>query len=180
MEQQNATELFLILKALSFAADKHKNQRRKNIKATPYINHPIDVAQTLCGSGGVSDITVLCAAVLHDTLEDTETTPEELKELFGEKVLSIVSEVTDDKKLPKKERKDLQISHAPNLSREAKLVKLADKICNLRDILFDPPAAWTKSRKREYIAWAVRVVNGLRGVNTPLEKIFDSLIEKPV
>ena len=120
------------IKAVSFAAEKHKNQRRKDAQASPYINHPIALADVLVNEGGVANLDALCAAILHDTLEDTNTTAKELSDLFGEKIASIVLEVTDNKLLEKSERKLKQIEHAPHISHEAKLVKLADKICNLR------------------------------------------------
>ena len=116
--------------------------------------------------------------MLHDTIEDTQTTAEELTKAFGKNVASIVSEVTDDKALPKAERKLQQIAHAAHSSHEAKLVKLADKICNLRDILASPPAGWDNKRKQEYFEWAAKVVGGIRGSNSKLEKIFDALLEK--
>jgi guanosine-3',5'-bis(diphosphate) 3'-pyrophosphohydrolase len=163
----------LLLRAISFAADKHKNQRRKDVEATPYINHPIALASVLRDEGGVTDPMILAAAILHDTIEDTETTRYELEMLFGEKVASIVSEVTDDKKLDKAERKRLQIEHAASASVEAKCVKIADKICNLRNILVAPPADWSESRKIEYFDWAKRVVDGTRGCNLRLERVFD-------
>ena len=138
----------LILKAMLFAAYKHRDQRRKGADASPYINHPIAVANVLANEGGVRDPIVLCAAALHDTIEDTETTAEELTASFGPSVAAIVLEVTDDKSLEKHVRKRLQIEHAPHLSDEAKLVKLADKICNLRDVLASPPAGWPPECKR--------------------------------
>jgi guanosine-3',5'-bis(diphosphate) 3'-pyrophosphohydrolase len=162
-----------VLKALAFAARKHSDQRRKDAQASPYINHPIALANVLRNEGGVADAVVLCAALLHDTMEDTETTPDELEREFGKRVRDIVLEVTDDKRLPKKERKRLQVEHAPRLSRAAKLVKLADKICNLRDITENPPAAWDLTRQQEYFDWAREVVDGLRGVHPELEKAFD-------
>src|ERR1700741_5617200 len=124
------SELALLLEALAFAAHKHRDQRRKDAEASPYINHPIALADVLVNEGGVSDIEVLCAALLHDTVEDTATTPEELAGAFGSRVARIVAEVTDDKALSKAERKRLQVEHAGGLSPEAKLGKLADKICN--------------------------------------------------
>ena len=165
----------LFLKALVFAADKHKNQRRKDADASPYINHPIALANILVNEGGVTDINVLCGAILHDTIEDTETTKEELIQQFGEKITSIVLDVTDDKTLLKAERKLKQIEHASHASHEAKLVKLADKISNMRDILASPPRDWTEDRKKEYFDWAGKVIDQIRGTNSKLENIFDSL-----
>ena len=163
------------VKAVAFAADKHRNQRRTDAEASPYINHPIALANVLANEGGVDDVTVLCAAVLHDTIEDTETTPEELQAFFGPKVASVVMEVTDDKSLEKSLRKQRQVEHAPHISTEAKLVKLADKISNLRDIIASPPADWSAERKQAYFEWAARVVAGLRGVHPGLESVFDGL-----
>ena len=168
----------VFIKAVAFAAEKHRNQRRKDADASPYINHPIALANVLANEGGVVDATVLCAAVLHDTIEDTETTADELKQLFGDKVTSIVLEVTDDKALAKEVRKEEQVRHAPHISTEAKLVKLADKICNLRDILASPPADWSAERKQAYFEWAARVVAGLRGIHPELEAVFDGLLAR--
>ena len=166
-------EFGLLLKALAFAAHKHRDQRRKDPEASPYINHPIALADVLVNEGGVTDIEVLCAALLHDTLEDTDTSISELERAFGTRIARIVEEVTDDKALPRAERKRLQIEHAPRLSRQAKLVKLADKICNLRDVAQRPPEGWDLARRREYFDWAKRVVDGLRGTHAGLEAAFD-------
>ena len=163
----------LLLRALAFAAHKHRDQRRKDAEASPYINHPIALAEVLAGEGGVADIEVLAAALLHDTIEDTDTTMEELREQFGARIAGMVGEVTDDKELPKADRKRLQIEHASGLSRGAKLVKLADKICNLRDVAERPPAKWDLERRREYFEWARRVIDGLRGTHPGLEAAFD-------
>lgn len=164
----------LVLKALAFAAHKHRDQRRKDPRASPYINHPIALANVLMNEAGVRDTKVICAALLHDTVEDTQTTPEELEEHFGRAVRDIVLEVTDDKNLPKAERKRLQIVKAKGLSRRAKLVKLADKICNLRDIAESPPADWDLKRQQEYYDWAKRVIDRLRGAHPRLEAAFDA------
>lgn len=164
-----------IVRAAQFAAEKHKNQRRKDLDASPYINHPLALASVLAVEGGVESPEVICAALLHDTIEDTETTADELTAIFGDKVTGIVLEVTDDKCLDKDVRKEEQVRHAPYISPEAKLVKLADKICNLRDILASPPADWSSQRKRAYFEWAVRVVAGLRGVHAGLESTFDDI-----
>ena len=162
-----------LITALAFAADKHRNQRRKDASASPYINHPIALANLLLNEAGIEDQRVLIAAILHDTIEDTDTTEQELVKHFGKDVADIVVEVTDDKTLPKAERKRLQIEHAAHISRRAKLVKLADKICNLRDITASPPVGWSLDRKREYVDWAKAVVDRLRGVHPGLEHQFD-------
>jgi guanosine-3',5'-bis(diphosphate) 3'-pyrophosphohydrolase len=172
------SEVPQLFDALAFAADKHRMQRRKDAEASPYINHPIALARVLSNEAGMSETIVLSAALLHDTLEDTNTTEEELRARFGETVTGIVVEVTDDKSLEKNMRKALQIEHAPRLSREAKLVKLADKICNLRDVAETPPASWSLKRRQEYFDWAKQVVDGLRGVHPKLEALFDSAYAK--
>lgn len=166
-------DLAAVLKALHFSADKHRDQRRKNVEASPYINHPIEVAELLARIAGVTDLVTLQAAILHDTLEDTNTTPQELEEAFGADVRGVVEEVTDDKTLEKAERKRLQVEHAPHVSARAKLVKLADKIVNVRDVTEHPPAKWPIERRREYLDWTERVVAGLRGCNPALEALYD-------
>lgn len=165
-----------LLQAASFAANKHKKQRRKGSDAQPYINHPLEVANILANIGHVEDIDILIAAILHDTIEDTETTKEELTELFGERVCGFVLEVTDDKSLPDRVRKRLQIEHAPHLSVEAKQIKLADKISNIRDIFENPPLDWGEARRCEYVEWGIAVAAGLRGVNRDLEAYFDEVV----
>ncbi len=167
-----------LLQATSFAAKKHTGQKRKGDDAQPYINHPLEVANILANVGGIEDYDVLIAALLHDTIEDTETSAKEITNLFGETVCGYVREVTDDKNLPKAERKQLQIEHAPHLSTGAKLIKLGDKISNITDVTNNPPADWSKERRLEYINWGEKVINGLRGANENLENSFDELIEK--
>jgi guanosine-3',5'-bis(diphosphate) 3'-pyrophosphohydrolase len=176
-ETDKAKLLSLLFKALSFSAEKHTKQRRKDIDKTPYINHPISLANILA-QRWVIDENVLCAAILHDTIEDTETTVDELQEHFGEKITSIVLEVTDDKSFEKSLRKQKQVEHAASISHEAKLVKLADKIANITDIINTPPADWSTDRKKEYFEWAKAVVDNLRGAHQGLEKDFDDLINK--
>ena len=171
----NKNELALIICALEFASRKHKDQRRKDAEASPYINHPITLAKVLCIEGGITDHKVICAALLHDTIEDTETTLEELEANFGKGIAKIVLEVSDDKSLPKAERKLMQIEHARDASKRAKLVKLADKISNLRDILNSPPADWSVQRKQDYFDWAKQVVDQVRDVNKKLSKVFDDV-----
>ena len=174
MPRKRQDPLALIFRALAFSAHKHRDHRRKDAQASPYINHPIALADVLRNEGGVSNRTVICAALLHDTLEDTETSPEELQREFGRRISGVVLEVTDDKRLPRQERKRLQIEHAPELSKSAKLVKLADKICNLRDVVSSPPVGWDLARRQQYFDWAKQVVDGLRGVNARLERAFDA------
>ena len=165
-----------LLTALHFAADKHRDQRRKGECASPYINHPIEVAELLVRVGGVTDIVLLQAAILHDTLEDTETTAQELETRFGSTVRRLVEEVSDDKSLPKEQRKLLQVAYAPTLSREARQIKLADKICNLHDLTNRPPSDWPAERRIAYLDWSEQVVAGCRGVNARLEREFDEVL----
>lgn len=166
-------DLKKLLKALAFAAHKHRDQRRKDEESSPYINHPIALANLLCNEGYVTDMNVICAALLHDTVEDTDTTPEELEREFGVEIRRIVMDVTDDKTLEKAVRKQRQIEHASHISDQAKLVKLADKISNLRDVANNPPTDWDLNRRQEYFDWAITVIDRLRGVHGPLEAIFD-------
>lgn len=177
MRKMSAHSSIAIIKAANFAAIKHKTQKRKDPEGTPYINHPIGVAQLLA-EGGVTDTNVLQAALLHDTVEDTETTLEEIEEEFGAKVRSIVDEVSDDKDKDKAERKRLQIVHSPHASNEAKLVKLADKLYNLRDLERTTPLGWSSERKQEYFVWSSKVMKGCRGVNPYLEDLLDKLFQK--
>ena len=174
MKKRPEKDLALLFRALAFAAHKHRDQRRKDAEASPYINHPIALAEVLAGEGGVADAEVLAAALLHDTIEDTATTAAELRAEFGARIAAMVEEVTDDQSLPKADRKRLQIEHAAALSPGAKLVKLADKICNLRDVAERPPAKWDLQRRQEYFEWAKRVIDGLRGASPKLEAAFDA------
>ena len=165
-----------LLQAASFAAKKHRGQQRKGAVEEPYINHPLEVANLLANVGKVEDYDILIAALLHDTIEDTETTKEEIAELFGKRVSAMVLEVTDDKSLPKAERKQKQIEHAPHLSIGAKQIKLADKSSNIRDVIENPPDFWSDKTRLEYILWGEKVIAGVRGVNENLEQYFDELI----
>jgi len=166
-------EITLLMDALAFSAAKHRNQRRKDVDASPYINHPIALARVLAVEGNVTDHKALAAAILHDTLEDTRTTYEELQEQFGRTIAEVVREVSDDKSLSKDKRKQLQIEHARHLSHRARLVKLADKTCNVRDMAAHPPHGWELSRRREYFDWAKQVIDQIRGTNARLEAAFD-------
>lgn len=169
-------DISLFLKALKFSAEKHRSQRRKDEQASPYINHPIEVVNVLWNVGEVYDAITLVGALLHDTLEDTQTTPEEISINFGQDVLTLVLEVSDDKSLPKQERKLKQIEKTPSLSFRARQLKLADKICNIRDIAKFPPMNWSWQRKFDYLEWANSVIAGLRGTNINLEKYFDETL----
>ncbi|ATE73501.1 HD domain-containing protein [Lysobacter capsici] len=175
-----STDHRLLIRAAAFAAERHRHQRRLDQAASPYINHPIALADVLANEGGVDDTVVLCAALLHDTIEDTDTRADELEAMFGARIAAVVLEVSDDKALPKAERKRLQIEHAAHASREAQLVKLADKICNLRDLLAAPPRDWSRQRKQEYFDWSARVIDGVRGVHPRLEALFDSVYARAV
>ena len=166
-----------LLKATNFAAVKHAEQRRKNQARTPYINHPVEVAEHLANVGDIDDESILIAALLHDTVEDTNTTREEIAAEFGEKVATLVMECTDDKALKKEERKQLQVVNAPKKSDGAKMIKIADKTCNLRSILADPPEGWSLERQQEYFEWARQVVDGLMGVNDALDDCVKSVLE---
>jgi len=172
--------LTTLFDALHFAADQHRDQRRKDVGATPYINHCIALAELLVRVGQVDDPVVLAAAILHDTVEDTKTTFEQLDARYGLEITSVVREVTDDKTLPKEVRKQLQVEHAAHASTRAKLVKLADKICNVEDVITAPPSDWSIARRREYLTWSAAVVNGCRGTNAALEARFDVLVAEGV
>jgi (p)ppGpp synthase/HD superfamily hydrolase len=162
-----------IAQAYDFAARRHAQQRRKGARQEPYLNHLTTVARLVAESLDEADPNLIIAAVLHDTLEDTEATAGELMELFGSDVAHLVLEVTDNKALVKEERKQRQIDHAPHLTARAKRIKLADKIANLWDLAGSPPADWDLQRRQEYFDWAARVVNGLRGTCPGLELLFD-------
>jgi guanosine-3',5'-bis(diphosphate) 3'-pyrophosphohydrolase len=173
MDEDSLTKIFA---ALNFAADKHRLQRRKGGQETPYINHPINVVELLWRVGGVRDTDVLVAGILHDTVEDTATTLEELAAHFGPRVSALVAEVSDDKSLPKPERKRLQVERAPSLSPGAKLIRLADKAFNVYDVAYTPPTHWPHQRRVDYLAWTERVVAGMRGANAGLEAHYDAVL----
>ena len=168
--------LLLVLRAADFAAQRHQGQRRKGRTKRPYIGHCMEVALMIADIAKSDDPTIISAAILHDVIEDTDTTREELSEAFGERVADFVSQVTDDKSLPKDERKKLQVEHAPHLSPAAKLIKLADKISNVREIASDPPKGWSRKRQEKYFKWAKKVVDALGRVNPELEKLFDATV----
>ncbi|CAF2073831.1 unnamed protein product [Rotaria magnacalcarata] len=161
--------------AIQFAAYKHRFQKRKDPDQTPYINHPIGVAHILSNEVGVNDFDILAAALLHDTIEDTQTTFDELQQEFGPRIAGIVAELTDDKNLPKAERKRLQIANADKLSSDAVIVRLADKIYNLRDLNRCTPVGWSAERVKEYFEWSSKIVPQLFGHNTQLDTILKEL-----
>jgi GTP diphosphokinase / guanosine-3',5'-bis(diphosphate) 3'-diphosphatase len=171
MTAENDTSL--LIRAIEFAARKHRRQRRKDVDASPYINHPIALMSVLCVEAGIRDTAVLSVAALHDTIEDTQTTQEEIQAAFGVEIAMLIAEMTDDKTLPKTERKRLQIAHAQHMSRDGALVKLADKICNLRDVAANPPVGWSLEEQRDYFRWAKAVVEGLPPVNAKLLQLFE-------
>lgn len=166
-----------LLEAVDFAAKKHVDQRRKNSQAAPYINHPIGVA-LLLQQAGVTDEDVVIAALLHDTVEDTDTSFSEILEHFGERVLKFVKGVTDDKSLPKDVRKKLQVEHVRNSCDEIKLIKMADKLYNLRDLTSDVPNGWEPKRVQGYMVWAKTCIEQCLGINkfleTELNRVFNS------
>jgi guanosine-3',5'-bis(diphosphate) 3'-pyrophosphohydrolase len=173
-----ATPVQKILAAAKFAAEKHAAQKRKGAAAEPYVNHLIEVAELVAGSSDELDVNMMMAGFLHDTIEDTWTTADELEREFGNDVTLLVLELTDDKSLPKEVRKELQVEEAPNISVRAQVIKLADKISNLRSILTSPPANWNTRRKREYFEWGQRVVNALSAPNPILKAEFDRTFAK--
>ena len=175
---KNFMEDALVLKAAQFAAQKHKGQIRKDRDECPYIDHLKSVARVIAEVGGINDPQIQAAAWLHDTLEDTETTPEELEATFGKRVCQLVQEVTDDKTLPKEERKQQQIQHAPKLSPDAVLIKLGDKISNVIDVSNTPPTDWTLERRKEYLDWAEAVIDKCPKVNSALEQRFEDVLKK--
>ncbi|MBZ0271629.1 HD domain-containing protein [bacterium] len=166
-------EAEIVIRAAHLAAQKHRGQVRKGVAGYPYINHPIEVAYELVRVAGVSDAPVLAAALLHDVVEDTDVTPGDIEAEFGRGVREIVDELTDDMTLDKPSRKKKQFEMASELSHDARLIRIADKICNLRDILDDPPPGWTPERKAGYFEWCKAVVDRIRGTNAALEAEFD-------
>ena len=163
-----------LVDATYFAALKHTNQRRKNAANDPYINHPIHVVDLLC-KAGIEDVDILCAGVLHDTVEDTNATLEEIELRFGARVAQMVADVTDDKSLPKQVRKQKQIEHVLVASEGAKLVKLADKYSHLSDLMSNPPSAWSPDEIQGYAYWCLAVVKQIRGLNAWFDYKFDQL-----
>lgn len=166
----------LVARAADFAARRHVGQVRKGVAREPYLNHLAEVAALLAETADAPDACLVAAGWLHDTIEDTATEREELAECFGEEIAGVVAEVTDDKSLPKAERKRLQIETAPHKSPRAKALKIADKISNVRSLIVSPPDDWERDRLIDYVDWAVEVVKGCRGVNPRLDQLFDQTV----
>ena len=171
-------ELVALSRAFHFAARRHEQQRRKGQRAEPYLNHLAEVTSLLAESTAGNDSVLLIAGLLHDTVEDTDTTPSEIEDLFGAEVATLVAEVTDDKKLPKQVRKRLQVEKVRKKSERARLLKIADKTSNLRALVSSPPEDWSSERILEYVAWARQVVDGCRGLNSQLERAFDTALQQ--
>lgn len=165
-----------VLQATSFAEQKHRGQTRKDRDGTPYIVHPISVAHTLADGADIDAEDVLAAALLHDTVEDTETNPAEIESEFGTSVADMVTEVTDNKSLPKLARKRAQIEHAPSLSRGAALIKLADKYSNVYDVIHTPPPSWDTERRVQYLLWSRQVIDKCPRVHDELRHSFGKLV----
>jgi len=168
-----SADIVLLARAADYAARQHIAQRRKGERAEPYVNHLTEVMALLAEATGGEDVILLAGGLLHDTLEDTDATYEDLEQRFGPEVAALVAEVTDDKSLPKEERKRLQIDKTPTKSRRAKLLKMADKTSNLRSMVSSPPAGWSPDRLRDYVAWAEQVARSCRGLNPALDAAFD-------
>lgn len=173
---RDLTGIGIVVQAAHFAADKHRDQRRKGVRNTPYINHPLEVANRLSDIGGVDDPVVLAAAILHDTIEDTDTTRAELARVFGNDIAALVAELTDEPGLTWQQRKRQEIDHAPHLSFRAKMIKIVDKMCNVSDTITNPPGEWTLSRRRDYLEFAELVADGCRGANPALDEEFDRVM----
>lgn len=178
----NANPHLRLVQALYYSAEQHRHQRRKDAEKSPYINHPIALLHILAVEGGIDDLDVLIAAVLHDVIEDCsgpgqihlEARRREIRDQFGQPVLDLVEAVSDDKSLPKPDRKAAQLAHAADLPYGARLIKLADKTANLRDLATMPPADWPAERLEQYFLWASAVVDAIRGTHAGLEALFDA------
>jgi (p)ppGpp synthase/HD superfamily hydrolase len=171
------SEIQAILSAARYAAEKHAGQKRKGAAGEPYVNHVIEVAH-LVSTVASGDVNVVIAGLLHDVIEDTDVTAADMSKRFGQDVTTLVMEMTDDKSLPKEERKRLQIEHAPKMSARAQIIKLADKISNLQSILSSPPANWDYERKKKYFEWGKQVVDALSSPNPSLKAEFEKTYQR--
>ena len=183
MDQPTTGQSALMLRAAMFAARVHATHRRKGASGEPYVNHVLEVAQILAEHGAPEEAVI--AGLLHDTVEDSDQDPDpithdRLVAEFGPAVAALVAEATDDKSLPKETRKALQVRGAAEKSDAAKMLKLADKISNLRAIAASPPANWEHARRVEYVGWAGRVAVGLKGSNPALDALFDATYREAV
>ncbi len=168
----------VLVRAYAFAAECHRDQRRKGSDSQPYINHLTDVARILWAIGGIHDIATIAAGILHDTIEDTKLTEEDLAKEFGAEIAAIVMELTDDMTLPGDERKRCQVEHADSLSAPAGRIKIADKISNIEDVIANPPTDWSIARRKAYVEWGKAVVDRIPKTGGTLEGYFDSLYER--
>ncbi|MEP6906142.1 MAG: HD domain-containing protein [Gemmatimonadales bacterium] len=168
----------MILRAAAFAAQRHQDQRRKGKSDRPYIGHTLEVAELIATVGGVENVHVLAAAILHDTVEDTATTSAEIGRRFGPKIQKLVAEVTDPPGLKGQKRRDWQVEHVRRISRGAKLIKLADRISNVGEIMTDPPRHWDLERRKRYYQWSTRVVGAIGRVNPPLEDLLAKTLRR--
>ncbi len=172
------SDVLLLARAFAFAAEHHAGQSRKGEAAEPYVNHVADVACRVAEATGGADARLVAAALLHDTVEDTRATEEDIRVSFGDDVADLVMEVTDDQSLPDDARRQAQVDHAPHMTDRAKRLKLADKASNLTEIAESPPRDWSAERKRDYAGWAERVLAGLRGVDAGMERTLEHAIAR--
>jgi guanosine-3',5'-bis(diphosphate) 3'-pyrophosphohydrolase len=170
------TGIRLVSEAAELAARRHNGQRRKGRGEEPYINHLAEVANMLCAVTNGEDAELVAAAWLHDTVEDSDTTYDELAQRFGLRVAGLVVECTDDMSLPKSERRQRQIADTPKKSHAARLIKIADKISNIRARIFADPSGEQREELADYVAWAEQVVAGCRGGNATLDALFDEAV----
>ncbi|EFO18322.1 hypothetical protein LOAG_10172 [Loa loa] len=170
----------LIIEAVDLAARRHRQQRRKDAAQTPYVNHPIGVAYILTSEGQITDTTTIIAAILHDIVEHTKTTDEEIRKMFGDEIADIVKECTMVRSMKREARMKSELEKASKLSHKAKLVQLADKLNNIRDIERGTPLGWTKQHVTEYIIFAKDLLSKIRGIHGPLESALDDIINKHI
>jgi (p)ppGpp synthase/HD superfamily hydrolase len=170
--------LRLVSEAALFAAQRHNGMARKGRGNEPYINHLAEVANLVCEATGGADAEIVAAGWLHDTIEDTDTTRQELADKFGPRVATLVVEVSDDMSLPKTERRRLQVVGAPHKSPDAKVIKIADKISNISARIVSGPNEDELAGLADYVAWAEQVVSGCRGGNAWLDRTFDETVTK--
>jgi (p)ppGpp synthase/HD superfamily hydrolase len=167
----------LVSEAAEFAARRHTGMTRKGRGNEPYVNHLAEVANLLATVTGGRDAELIAVGWLHDTIEDTPTTQEELAQKFSDRVADLAAEVTDDMRLPKSTRRQLQIVDSPGKSASAKLVKIADKISNIRARIHSDPSQEQRANLTDYIDWAEKVVAGCRGGNAALDRAFDDTVD---